>query len=118
MKRVVFSCLAAALIAFPGCSNRAGPKTMRVWGEVSFDGKPVQDGTITFEGANGSAPAQGQIKGGHFDTPAGSGPVAEKVYLVKINALTKSGKTVKNIMDDTSPTMDVMAETIPSMFNT
>jgi hypothetical protein len=118
MKRVVFSCLAAGLIALPGCSDLAGPKTMRVQGDVSFDGKPVPDGIITFEGTDGAPPSQGPIKAGHFDIPAASGPVADKVYLVKINALTKSGKTVKNIMDETSPTMEVMAETIPSVFNT
>lgn len=117
MNRVAFFCLVATLMASPGCSDMAGPKTMRVWGEVSFEGKPIQDGTITFEGADGAPPAQGPIKDGMFDIPAPSGPVSDKAYVVRINALTKSGETVKNIMDETSPTMEVMKDLIPPMFN-
>jgi hypothetical protein len=117
MKRVAFTCLAAALVAFPGCTDVTGPKTMRVWGDVSFDGKPIQEGTITFEGTDGAPPAQGQIKDGKYEIPAQAGPVADKSYRVKINSMKKTGKTVKNIMDETTPTMEVMAEAIPSMFN-
>src|SRR4051812_42294558 len=117
MKRVLYSAAIAALIALQGCSEATGPRTMRVWGDVSFNGKPVEEGSITFESAE-DAPAQGQIKAGHFDIPAESGPVADKAYLVKINAPVKTGKTMPNIMGDGAPTMDVMAESIPSMFNT
>src|SRR5271170_5947836 len=104
MKRIVSLCLIAALIALPGCSKPTGPKTMHVWGDVSFDGKPVQDGSITFESTDGSPPAQGPIKAGHYDLPAESGPVAEKSYVVRINALAKTGKTIPNIMGDGPPT--------------
>ena len=117
MKRVVSSSLIAALVALQGCSEALGPRTMKVWGDVSFDGKPVEDGVITFEAADGAAPAQGPIKAGHFEIPADAGPVAEKTYLVRVNAMAKTGKTIKNIMGDGEPTMDVMVETIPTMFN-
>jgi hypothetical protein len=117
MRRVVSSSFIAALIVLHGCSELTGPKTMRVWGDVSFDGKPVDNGSITFESTDGSAPAQGQITAGHYEIPIESGPVAEKSYLVRINAMAKTGKTIKNIMGDGAPTMDVMVETIPTMFN-
>jgi hypothetical protein len=117
MNRVAISSLLAALIVLHGCSELTGPRTMRVWGDVSFDGKPVDGGSITFESTDGSAPAQGQITAGHYEIPAESGPVAEKLYLVRINAMAKTGKTIKNIMGDGEPTMDVLVETIPSMFN-
>jgi hypothetical protein len=117
MKRLAFSCLAAALVALPACARSGGPQTMRVWGDVSYEGKPVQDGVITFEGSDGAPPAQGPIRNGHFDIPTPAGPVANRPYVVRISALARSGKTVKNIMDETSPTMEIMSETIPSMFN-
>jgi len=117
MKWGVLSCLALLVAALAGCSEVGGPATKRVWGDVSFNGKPVQDGVITFEGTDGAPPTQGPIKDGHYDIAAQSGPVAGKLYVVRINAPTKSGKTIKNIMDESSPTMEVMTETIPSMFN-
>jgi hypothetical protein len=117
MKRAAFSCVAAALALLSSCARVSGPQTMRVWGDVSYEGKPVQDGVITFEGTDGAPPAQAPIRDGHFDIPTAAGPVASRPYVVRISALTKSGKTVKNIMDETSPTMEIMSETIPSMFN-
>lgn len=118
MKPVAFLCL-VALVVFPACSRVSGPHTMRVWGDVSYEGKPVPEGVITFETPDGSAaPSQGPIKNGRFDIPAAQGPVADQPYVIRISALTKSGKTVKNIMDESSPTMEIMAETLPSMFNT
>jgi hypothetical protein len=119
MKRIVKSYLIVPLVVFVsfGCSQPTGPKSMRVWGDVSFDGKPVDDGSITFESTDGAAPAQAQIKAGHYDVPAESGPVSEKTYLIRINALTKTGKTVPNMIPIGGPTMDVMAETIPVVFN-
>jgi hypothetical protein len=109
--------LIAALVILTGCSQPAGPKTMRVWGDVSFDGKPVEDGSITFESTDGSPPAQSLIKAGHYDLAAESGPVAGKTYVVKINAMAKTGKTVPNVMGDGAPTMDLLVETIPAAFN-
>ena len=117
MKMITAPCLVVALVALAGCGGETGPKTMRVWGDVSYDDKPVEDGTITFETGDGSAPAQGQIKAGHYDVPAAAGPMPDKTYVVKINALAKTGKTVPNVMGDGAPTMDVMVETIPVVFN-
>src|SRR4051794_27211329 len=117
MNRIVSLCLLAALVVLPGCYQDTGPRTMGVWGDVSFDGKPVDDGTITFESTDDSAPAQAQIKGGHFDLPAESGPLAGKTFVIRINAVTKTGQTVPNTMPIGGPTMDVMAETIPVQFN-
>jgi hypothetical protein len=118
MKRIAGAGLVVAVALFAGCSQQSGPRTMHVWGDVSLDGKPVEDGTITFDSTDGSPPAQGPIKGGHYDLAAESGPVAEKTYVVRINALAKTGKTVPNVMGDGAPTMDLMAETIPAAFNT
>jgi hypothetical protein len=90
---------------------------MRVWGDVSYEGKPVEEGSITFEASDGSLPAQALIKGGYFDLPAESGPVVGRTYVVRISALAKTGKSIPNVMGDGAPTMDVMVETIPVVFN-
>jgi hypothetical protein len=118
MKTILRSWLILVLLVLAGCSREVGPQTMRVWGDVSFEGKPVEDGTITFESTDGSPPAQGPIKAGHYDLPAESGPVAAKTYIVKFSAMVKTGKTVPNVMGDGAPTMDVLAETLPAAFNT
>jgi hypothetical protein len=118
MKRIFGACLLATLVSQLGCSQPAGPKTMHVWGDVSLDGKPVEDGAITFESPDGLPPVQAPIKAGHYDLPAEAGPVAEKSYVVRFSALAKTGKTVPNVMGDGPPTMDVLAESIPAVFNT
>lgn len=117
MKLVACSCLLAALVALQGCSEPTGPQTMRVWGDVTYDGKPVEEGSIDFVSTDGAAPAQAPIKAGHYDLPAELGPVAEKSYLVQVNALKKSGKTIQNMMGDGEPTMEVLVNTIPAKYN-
>ena len=117
MNRIAAACLLPALLAFVGCSEPTGPRTMRVWGDVSLDGKPVEQGTITFDSIDGSPPAQAQIQDGRYDLPAESGPVAERTYKIRINAPVKTGKTVPNVMPNGGPTMDVLEESIPAAFH-
>ena len=117
MKLIATSCLLAAVFSLAGCSEPAGPRTMRVWGDVSLDGKPIETGTITFDSIDGSAPAQAEIKDGRYDLAAESGPVSEKTYKIRINARVKTGKTVPNVMPEDGPTMDVLAESIPPAYH-
>ncbi|WP_406695229.1 hypothetical protein V5E97_29755 [Singulisphaera sp. Ch08] len=117
MKWIAGLCLVAELLVFPGCSRPVGPQTMRVWGDVTYNGQPVEDGSIDFISPEGAAPAQSPIKAGHYDLPAVAGPVAEKSYKVQINALKKSGKTIPNMMGDGEPTMEILVNTIPEKYN-
>lgn len=117
MKPRIGSCLLVLLATMQGCSKPTGPQTMRVWGDVTYDGQPIEDGSIDFVSAEGAAPAQASIKGGHYDLPAASGPVAEKSYKVQINAMKKSGKTIPNMMGDGEPTMELLVNTIPEKYN-
>jgi hypothetical protein len=117
MKVSTYPCLIAALFAGIGCSRSEGPQTMRVWGDVSYDGRPVETGTIDFVSLDGSHLAQAPIKDGHYDLAADSGPVAEKTYRVEIHALAKTGKTVPNLMPGGDPAMELLAETIPAEYN-
>jgi hypothetical protein len=109
--------MVAAALTIIGCSETEGPQTMRVWGDVSYDGKPIESGTIDFVSADGSPPAQAPIKDGHYDLDAKAGPVAEKTYRVEIHALAKTGKTVPNLMPGGDPTMEMLVETIPAEYN-
>ena len=119
MKRVMSPgwLVVLALGALGGCSGSNEPQTMRVWGDVSYNGTPINDGTIDFVSTDGSAPAQAQIKEGHYDLPASAGPLAGKTYRVEISALKKTGKTMRNVMGDGEPTMEPLYNTIPNEYN-
>ena len=108
---VVFS----ALIA--GCSGESGPKTVRVWGEVMLDGKPLPDGTIEFKADDGSHAAQGTITEGKYDIPAPSGPIEGKPCKVSITSLAKTGKSRPSIMPGSSDAMEELQNIIPPAYN-
>ena len=60
MRMIFLATLAASIAA--GCSGSGdGPQTMRVRGEVTYNGEPLEDGTIDFVSTDGSPPAQGLI---------------------------------------------------------
>lgn len=54
-----FSILALTLSGCGGNSNR--PKTAKVIGKVTYDGKPVETGSLLFVPVGGGSPAQGNI---------------------------------------------------------
>jgi hypothetical protein len=118
MKTTTFPFFIAMLVAVIGCTGgETGPKTMRVRGDVSYDGKPIQEGTIDFVPTDGSPPAQAQIKAGHYDLPPEAGPVAEKSYRVMISSLAKTGKTTPNLMPGGGDPMESLYNTIPAEYN-
>jgi hypothetical protein len=62
--------VALGFLVLTGCGG-GGSTTKRVGmsGDVTYDGKPVEDGTITFTymgDVSGSATAEGPIKNGHY----------------------------------------------------
>src|SRR5262245_35075868 len=64
VSRTNLAALAVTLALLTGCS---GGKGITATGSVAIDGKPVEDGYITFYPADGkSPPAGGEIKGGKF----------------------------------------------------
>ena len=69
MNRIVASCLLTALVALHGCSEPSGPKTVRVWGDVSYEGKPIEDGTIDFLSADGLPPGRPRSRPGTMTSP-------------------------------------------------
>ena len=63
MKLMNNFCVCLMLTLSLGCGNNDG--RVVVTGEVTFDGKPLEDGNITFGGAQGAAGA-GKIVNGKF----------------------------------------------------
>lgn len=72
MQRVAATCCLVLALLAAGC---AAPKDRKVSGTVTWEGKPVEAGTITFMPADSSvAPATAKIVGGKYEvtTPPGS----------------------------------------------
>ena len=70
MRRMAIA-LAAVLWSIAGC----GSATVPLWGEVTFDGKPLESGTIEFipvEGTPGPSTG-GTITDGQYDVPPNVG---------------------------------------------
>lgn len=95
-------------VATLGCgSSRKGEKTAEVSGTVNYlDGKPVQNGKITFENPEKGEVGGGDIKNGKFSFKA---PVGDMV--VRISSIEEYGKP-----DDTG--VRPSRQLISSKFNT
>lgn len=89
LKQRMLGCavLTLACILTVGCGGDTGARKNTVSGTVTFDGKPVPKGFITFEPDSkkgNSGPAGGaEIVNGSYKTPSGKG-VAGGPYKVKI----------------------------------
>jgi hypothetical protein len=92
---------------------------MRVWGEVSLDGKPVEKGTIEFSPVDGTlgGAAAGPIEAGKYDLSAAAGPVAKGKYRVAISALRPVGKPLPNIIEPGGPPLQSLENYIPDAYN-
>jgi hypothetical protein len=101
---------ALALLALAGCGE--GARMGDVSGAVTFDGKPVEDGAITFVPADGKSPtAGGAIKDGRYAVRV---PLGEAK--VVINGKKVIGKKkIYNTPD--SPEMPVTAELLPEKYS-
>lgn len=76
--RAAWACVLALPFLFAG--SGCGPGVATVAGEVQLDGKPVENGTITFEPADQNGPTMGgPIVGGRYEV---TGAPGKKVVLV------------------------------------
>ena len=95
--RVRFPIAALLLLtALFGCGGGAsGPPRATVKGNVTFDGAPVEDGSIVFLPATGTkGPASGgTIRNGAYEIAKDAGPVPGK-YRVEIRASRTTGTNV------------------------
>lgn len=105
---------AMALTALEGCGGE--PKQLSVTGTVSFNGKPLEDGTIEFTSDSGAGlPVGSMITQGRYELPNPPG-LAAATYLVRINS---RGGTRED--PDAPPDLEIAApdsgEQIPRQYN-
>ena len=98
--------LALALIAF-GCGGTpSGPTPLAVTGKILRDGKPMTDGTIYFQSADGKVPLRSLVVDGSYTLQAPPGE-----YRVAIQQERDSG--TKNMYGDPQ-----MMSTVAARYNT
>lgn len=82
--------LAALALVLAGCGGATS-----VAGKVTWDGKPVEKGTITFEPADGKGQSTGgAIEGGRYELKGATTPGPGK-QIVRIRGMRKTGKSIK-----------------------
>ena len=114
------ACLAAAglgVMGFAGCGP--GRLEVPIHGEVTFNGVPVEQGTISIEPADGKGKATGgEIKGGRYRLAAAAGPLPG-TKIVRITAIRKTGrKTEGDSLTPKGVMLDELEQFIPEIYNT
>src|SRR4051794_5389300 len=105
--------LALSLVVLAGC----GPSgRLPVWGKVTYNGEPVDHGTITFLAAGGQAVnAGGEIRDGKYLIDSERGPALGK-YRVEIYWNKKTGKMVPT-PGDRDVKMPETRQVLPPKYN-
>jgi hypothetical protein len=106
--------LAAMILA--GCST--GPRRMKVWGSVSYEGKPVNQGTIAFVpiDENGGPSTGASITAGKYEIAEAAGPRAGGTYRIELQAVRATGATEPNPKDPSAP-LAVFEPIFPPKYN-
>jgi hypothetical protein len=108
MKYIFFTLLLLPIII--GCSNNNPQGRVSVRGEVTLDGKPLEQGNISFLSLPGSVPkiATGaSIKNGKFSLPLEHGIIPDQEYSVQFHSVEEIPGTRK----ETDNPLEVIAET-------
>ncbi len=110
--------LGAVAVLASGCDSK--PELGRAWGMVTFDGAPVESGTIELTPIDGTGgPSTGAaIEAGHYEVPDHHGVRVGGTYRVAITAMKQTGQTTRNLMDPIGPPLPVIGNYIPPQYNT
>ena len=114
--RVLPRILAAIVVAAicPGCSDGRYP----VQGAVTFNGEPVDEGTISFEPVDGNGPTTGgSIVAGKYELLENAAAFPGK-KTVRISAVRKTGRKVVNEFSASRAMIDEVQRYIPDIYNT
>jgi len=106
----LFFLLPAALL-LAGCG---GDGRIKIDGGVTFDGKPIDNGTIAFVPADGGGPTAGAlIQGGRYSLRVATGKKR-----VEIQGFKEVGRGRAVESDPSSPIVAKMAPFVPAQYNT
>lgn len=106
----------ALLVAASGCGS--GVRRVQVSGNVSLDGKPIEEGNITFvpiKGTTGPSTG-GVIRNGQYDVAAAVGPLTGGTYRVQIESLVNRGRSMPNPLNPNGPPVKLPDNTIPPQY--
>jgi hypothetical protein len=109
-----WSLIAAVLMLSLGC----GSQEHLLEGSVTYDGQPVDKGSITLEPADGVGPAAGgTIESGRFKVDSTSG-LAPGEKIVRISAVRATGKKIEAGPPEPPGTkVDEVQQFIPAKYN-
>ncbi len=111
----VLCLMLCAAVGGCGGAKYSGDKRFPLTGEVTFDGQPVDVGSIAFIPQSGkSKPAGGVITDGKFDIPEESGATAG-TYRVEIRWLKQTGKKLRDA--ESGEMYDERREALPEKFH-
>lgn len=106
---LIFGVLALTLLS--GCGRQP------VSGEVTWDGKPVVNGVISFEPADGHGPTTGgKIRDGKYQLTGDAVPLPGK-KLVRISAARKTSRQVEVLYSTPKRMVDEIERYIPEQYN-
>jgi hypothetical protein len=113
-RRAAGAALALSLAALVGCGG-GGTKRASVEGTVTYDGKPIDNGSITFvpDGGGDRPKAGGSIKDGKYSIGAGEGGPVPGKYKVEITWDKSVGKKLDPDIQGGANTKQVL----PDKFN-
>ena len=109
--------LLTALVVLAICPACGGPGRIPVQGEVTFDGKAVEEGTISFEPAEGKGSSTGgKIVSGKYELIGDAAPLPGK-KVVRIFAVRKTGRKVADRFAPPGTMVDDVEPYIPDIYN-
>ncbi len=110
----VLVAVASCLLVFSGC----GGSMTTVQGKVTFEGQPVESGTIVFEAADrAGATAGGKIEQGTYQF-IGPKTISPGDKIVRITAVRKTGRQIDSGPPFPAGTMvDELERYIPAIYN-
>lgn len=109
--RVGAACGFILLLCLSGCGRRDG--LTEITGAVTYDGQPVQKGTISLLPADGQGPtAAAIIANGKYSVK-----IAPGTKKVKIEGFKVTGQERYKPNDPTSPMVDIQVQILPERYN-
>ena len=114
--RFVTHQIGIVLLVAGGCGSHTA--TMRVWGDASYDGQPIESGQIILSPIEGtSGPSTGAaIERGKYDLRQEDGPRAGGTYRVEITAYGTERTYTPNASGK-GPTTIIREQFLPARYN-